>query len=178
MLAVVPREPLEGTVGVGAEGEVVRLRGEVFGQEISGADYMGAARLRESALCELPQVGCLIGDYALPLLRAKKRVGTLRVLESFVDVGDPRSYFLANIAWLRAHLALPHVYVGPGAQLGANVDTRLCVLGAGVTVVGAGALEGVVALPGARVNAPLRRAIVTRGGQVIRFSEEGFGSAD
>jgi mannose-1-phosphate guanylyltransferase len=178
VLAVVPRAMGGGTVGIGAKGEVVRLRGELFGPEVSGADYMGAARLRESALLELPEVGCLIGDYALPLLRAHERVGTVRVLEPFSDVGDPLSYFLANISWLRAHTEPPHVYFGPGAQVGAKVEARLCSLGARVSVLGEGTLERVVALPGASVVAPLRDAIVTREGQVVRVLEEGFSRAD
>ncbi|MBK7581815.1 MAG: NTP transferase domain-containing protein [Myxococcales bacterium] len=41
VLGVVPRPRGQGTVGLTAAGDVARLRGEVFGEEISGADYVG-----------------------------------------------------------------------------------------------------------------------------------------
>src|SRR5262249_43670015 len=40
-LAVAPRPQGEGTVGLDARGAVVRLRGERFGEEASGGDFLG-----------------------------------------------------------------------------------------------------------------------------------------
>jgi len=42
-LAIAPRPRGEGTVGVGAGGDIVRLRGERFGEEVSGGDFLGVS---------------------------------------------------------------------------------------------------------------------------------------
>jgi len=165
-----------GTVGVGTRGEVVRLRGEVFGEEVRGADYTGAALLSFEARAALPKVGCLIGDFVLPLLRRGEQVVTADSQAAFIDVGSPGEYLRANLEELRRGAVPPSglayregsllagdVVVPPGVELSE------VILGEGVQVSGVGLLRQVVAWPGARVEAPLERAVVTSSGVVVRL---------
>jgi mannose-1-phosphate guanylyltransferase len=170
-LAVSPRPAGEGTVGLGARGEVVRLRGEHFGDEASGGDYVGVAAVGGRCLEALPAFGCLIGDWALPELRAGGHVGTVPAAPGFVDVGDAKSYLEANLAWLRANAGPLGVWVGAGAVVGEGVLLSESVVGAGAWVRGSGPIERCVLWPGARASAPLAGAIVTPGGQVVRATE-------
>src|SRR5436190_2325769 len=64
----------QGTVGVDASGRVVRLRGQVFGTEDQGGDYVGVMALGPTVVASLPNPGCLIGDVALPSLAAGRPV--------------------------------------------------------------------------------------------------------
>jgi NDP-sugar pyrophosphorylase family protein len=170
-LAVVPRgNPGTGTVGVDEQGQVVRLRGQCFGLESYGADYIGVAHLGEHCLASLPERGCLIGDYALPLLRAGGSVGVRHVPSDFIDVGTLHGYLSAN---LRAVSRAGGSIVGPGAQLAGTVSLVRSVIADHAEVVGQGALEECVVLPGARAQAPLRRCIVCADGQVIAVEREG-----
>ncbi len=72
-LAVVPRPLAEGTVGLDAAGHVVRLRGEFFGEEVSGGDYVGIAGIGPRTLANLPDKGCLIGDVAVARASTRRR---------------------------------------------------------------------------------------------------------
>src|SRR5262245_2864602 len=47
-MAVAPCSSGEGTVGLGAGGEVVRVRGERFGDEVSGGDFLGIVVMGEA----------------------------------------------------------------------------------------------------------------------------------
>jgi len=184
-LAVAPRAAGEGTVGLGERAEVVRLRGERFGAELSSGDYVGTMALGEEALAGLPDAGCLIGDLTLPLLRRGAPVSTLVVAGRWFAPGDGVAEYLdEHRAWLEERAAVSPVssrpratpvpppalasYVGPGATIPKGVDLAGCVLGAGVTVTGVGLLRRVVAWPGARVSAPLEDAVVTTRGTVVR----------
>lgn len=96
-------EPGVGTVGFDREGRVVRLRGELFGEESASGDYMGLSQLGPECVESLPEEGCLIGDWALPQLR-RGRVGRVRAVAvsgRFIDIGSPSAYLEANRAWLR-----------------------------------------------------------------------------
>jgi mannose-1-phosphate guanylyltransferase len=167
VLAVRPRPVGQGTVGLGAEGQVVRLRGERFGVEQQGGDYTGMARLDPEALRALPAEGCLVGDYALPLLRRGGAVRSARVEADFLDIGTPRSFLEANLAWL-AGTGGPAL--GRGARVADTVTLSAAVVGAGAEVTGQGALERVVVLPGARARAPLADAVVLPSGRVVAVS--------
>lgn len=165
VLAVVERpwslsQAQQGTVGMDADGRVVRLRGEVFGREVRSGDYMGVAFAGANCLDALPERGCLIGDFALPHLRAKGEITTVTFDGTFTDVGTPSTYLQANLS---AASATPPVSVPtpPGIVL------ERCVVGDGVTLLGEGLIEDCVLLAGATVCAPLRRAIVTPRGRVI-----------
>lgn len=168
-LAVAPRARGEGTVGVTRDGRVARLRGERFGDEASGGDYVGVAALGARCLESLPAEGCLIGDWALPELRAGRAVEVVPVAGGFSDAGDPAAYLELNLDWLRRTGA--PAFVGEGAAVAAGVSLVDCVIGAGARVEGAGELRRVVAWPGARIRAPLSDAVVTRQGLVVRVAQ-------
>lgn len=163
-LAVRVRPRGQGTVGLDANGHVVRLRGESFDDEHSGGDYVGVLALGARVLAALPSEGCLIGDVALPELRAGRGVRSVAIQGDFHDAGGPDEYLELNLRWLagRSH------WCGPGAEVGSGVELDRALLGAGARVVGQGRLSRVVAWPGAVVEAPLADAIVTGGGRVVR----------
>lgn len=163
-LAVVPRSVGTGTVGVDERGHVVRLRGQCFGVESYGADYMGVAHLGERCLASLPEGGCLIGDYALPHLRAGGSVAARCVSSDFIDVGTLESYHSAN---LRAVGPEGASLVAPGAKVNGAVSLMRSVIGQHAEVVGQGLVEECVVLAGARATAPLYRCIVLPNGQVV-----------
>lgn len=160
-LAVAPRAAGEGTVGLDADGRVVRLRGERFGDECSGGDYVGVAALGAQSLERLPEQGCLVGDVALPWLRSGREVWTRPVSGAWTDAGDPRSYLQANLDWLEAHANHDGSWLGPGAHVAAGVELAGSVLGAGAEIRGEGRVARCVLWPGAVATAPLSNAIVT-----------------
>jgi mannose-1-phosphate guanylyltransferase len=163
-LAVAPRADGAGTVGLGADGGVVRLRGECFGVEVGSGDFLGIYVLGPAFRARLPVPGCLIGDGALPILRAGGRLATFAVREPWDDIGSVASYLAANTRWLGRSGRDAHL--GEGARVGAGIDVTGSVIGAGATVRGAGALARVVVWPGAIAEAPLADAVVTPRGVV------------
>jgi mannose-1-phosphate guanylyltransferase len=170
-LVVAPRARGEGTVGLGEGGEVLRLRGERFGEEVSGGDFVGVQVIGEALRRALPARGCLVGDGYLPALRAGGRIGTTRLAvplneKAWDDIGTAAAYLDANARWLRG-MSL-RSYAGVGAVVAPEVDVSGSVIGAGAIVEGEGALAGCVVWPGARARAPLERAVVTPGGRVVR----------
>lgn len=166
-LAVAPRARGEGTVGLAVDGSVVRLRGQVTGEEVSGGDYLGMALVGEAARAALPGDGCLVGDFAMPLLRGGGRIDTVSTPIAFIDIGTPRDYQAANLAWLARH---PRDAVAPDAELDPGVDLVQSLVGAGARVGGAGSLVRTVVLPGAAATAPLSDAIVLPSGRVVSLS--------
>jgi mannose-1-phosphate guanylyltransferase len=162
---VAPRPLGEGTVGLDAEGHVVRLRGERFGTEVDGGDYVGVLALGAGALAALPERGCLFGDAVLPLLRAGGRVHSVAVTTPWTDAGDLQSLLGANLDWLSARGLAS--FVGAGAELAPGVELRQAVIGAGARIEGWGLVERCVVCPGARAVAPLSNAIVAPSGRVI-----------
>ncbi|WP_437693401.1 nucleotidyltransferase family protein [Sorangium sp. So ce176] len=171
-LAVAPRPAGEGTVGVGAQGEVVRLRGERFGEEVAGGDFVGVHVVGEALRRRLPPRGCMVGDVYLPWLREGRALATFAAPAVWHDIGTVAAYLAASARWLAQRGLQSHV--GPGASVAEGVDVTGSVVGAGARVEGAGALRGCVVWPGARVSvgadaeAPLERAVVTTQGRVVR----------
>ncbi|MBM4373661.1 MAG: nucleotidyltransferase family protein [Deltaproteobacteria bacterium] len=157
-LAVTRRGPAgAGTVGLDERGEVVRLRGQRFGHETAGAEFVGTQLLSEDARAALPREGCLVGDLYLPALRRGSRLLAAEVVSRFADIGTPASYLAENLAWLeRSDLAS---FVGD--ELPREVEAHRALVGARARVTGRGALTEVVVWPGASVEAPLARAVVT-----------------
>jgi mannose-1-phosphate guanylyltransferase len=167
-LAVAPAKGA-GTVGVDAQGRVVRLRGETFGHEVQGVDYVCLAGLARDALDELPEQGCLIGDYCLPRLRRGQPVFTRTIEGAWDDIGNLESYHEANLIWLAAHANHPGgSYLAPTARLSQGVQLERAVVGDGARVAGSGALHECVVWPGTTAVAPLSRAIVTPS-QIVRL---------
>jgi mannose-1-phosphate guanylyltransferase len=167
-LAVMPRAAGSGSVGLGAAGRVVRLRGERFGEELTGGDYVGTMAIGASALAALPATGCLIGDVALPLLRRGGPVVAAGLSGTWSAPGDGIAEYLdANLAWLAARGAGGSALVAENARVSPGVSPVSSVIGAGAEVVGSGRLERVVVWPGARAVAPLVDAVVTTAGRVV-----------
>lgn len=158
-LVVVPRLRGAGTVGLDADRGVVRLRGETFGEEASGGDYVGVAALGARVLAILPETGCLVGDVALPWLRRGGRVRAVLHRGYFADAGTPPEYLAANLAWLARRGA--RAWAAPSARVAAGVELVDSLVGVGAAVEGSGALTRCVVWPGATARAPLADAIVT-----------------
>ncbi len=167
-LALVPRSAGEGTVGRDRQGRVVRLRGEIFGDEVAGGDYVGVAALGERCVRELPDVGCLVGDWALPELRRGRTVRSVVMGGPWVDAGDPSAYLAANLAWLERR-GLER-WIGPGAAVAESVQVRRSIIGSGARVTGAGVISNTVVWPGAALQVPIDRAIVTASGRVVSIA--------
>jgi mannose-1-phosphate guanylyltransferase len=166
-LAVAPRPAGTGTVGLGAGGSVVRLRGERFGDEITGGDYVGVAAIGARVLESLPERGCLIGDVALPLLRAGESIATARVAGEWIDIGSLDAYRRANAEWLARAAGPGASWVSPSATVDAGVRLAASIVGHGASVSGSGEVVRSIVWPGAHAVAPLSDAIVTTSGRVV-----------
>jgi mannose-1-phosphate guanylyltransferase len=164
-LVVSPRLIGDGTLGLGRRGEVVRLRGERFGEETSGGDFLGIYAMSPALRARLPAEGCLVGDVCLPALRAGEALGTFLVRGPWDDIGTVAAYLRANARWLER--AGKSAYVGEGATVSEGVALSGCVVGKGARVTGEGEMSGVVIWPGAQAEAPLSDAVVTKRGTVL-----------
>jgi mannose-1-phosphate guanylyltransferase len=164
-LAVAPRSVGEGTVGVSASGEVVRLRGERFGEEAAGGDFGGVHALGEAIRRRLPARGCLVADVYLPWLRGGRALATFAAPPIWDDIGTVAAYLAASARWLEGRGGAS--YVGEGAAVAAGIGVTGSVIGAGARIEGRGELRGCVVWPGARAEAPLERAVVTTTGRVV-----------
>jgi mannose-1-phosphate guanylyltransferase len=78
----------------------------------------------------------------------------------FSDIGEPRAYLAANLAWLARTGA--RAFVAAGAEVAQAVRLVDTLVGAGARVEGEGELRRCVVWPGARVRAPLADTIVSR----------------
>lgn len=164
-LAVAPRPQGVGTVGVDTSGAVVRLRGERFGCEVHGGDFVGVSAVGGRCLRELPERGCLIGDWALPELRRGGTIPTVPVTSEWIDAGTLTGYLAANLAWLRA--LGQRQWCGRNVTLSPAIELDQAVVGAGACLIGAGRVSRSVIWPGARGTAPLSDAVVTGAGRVV-----------
>jgi mannose-1-phosphate guanylyltransferase len=175
-MAVRPRPRGEGSVGVDRSGAIVRLRGQVFGDEQSGGDYVGAAALGARCLATLPAMGCLVGDWALPELARGGRIDTVACDGEWLDIGSLETYRDANWRWLERALdqnvpgthGARSSFVGAGARVSPEVTLEGSLVGAGAEVKGHGAVARSVIWPGAVAHAPLEDAIVTTRGLIVR----------
>ncbi len=172
VLLVAPRAELRlgaATVGLDERGRVVRLRGQRFGQEVSQADYLGVMGLPQAALEQLPSEGCLIGDVCIPWLARGGSVFSVASPSSWCDIGTLPGYYAANRMWLRAQGL--HTWADRDARVARAVRGVGSVVGRGAVVEGAGVLERCIIWPGAKAQAPLRDAVVTTQGRVVRWGD-------
>lgn len=169
VLAVTPRAPGTGTIGIDEQGGVVRLRGRVFGREVQGGDYIGVMALGPGVVARLPEQGCLFGEVALPNLAAGERVWTVPSSAPWSDLGDLSEYVAANFRWLDEQHG-GQTWCAPTARVSAELGLERCVIGAGAQVTGQGELREVIVWPGAQVEAPLRSAVVLGSGRVVPFA--------
>ncbi len=158
-----------GSVGVGADSNLARLRGEVFSTVAWEGDYVGVMALEWNHLPKLAKEGCLMGDFILPRLRVKGQVQVVRSESPWLDLGTPQSYLQANLNWLETEVEAGGSWLGEGASVGPGVSTRHSVIGARARVLGAGMLENCVVWPGATAHAPLKNAIVTTRGELVQL---------
>jgi mannose-1-phosphate guanylyltransferase len=166
---VAPRPSGEGTVGLDAGGRVVRLRGERFGSEASGGDFLGIQAMGPALRATLPVRGCLVASVALPLLRRGGAIGSF-VFEGFwEDVGTPEALLRANARWLeRQGLAS---YVAPGAHIDAGVRLERSIVGTGGVVRGSGVVRDSVVFPSAELLAPAARTLAGQKASVTVATE-------
>lgn len=164
-LAVAPREDAPGTLGLDARGQVVRLRGARFGEEVSSADFLGIHVIGPELRATFPRPGCLVDDGYLPALRRGARVATFPVQGDWDDLGTVASYLAANARWLAR--SGRDTYVHESARVAAGVELRGSVIGAGAVVTGSGVVQASVIWPGAHAEAPLDSVVVTTGGAVV-----------
>ncbi len=169
VLALAPRSKGEGNVGVDAAGSVVRLRGQIFGHEVRGGDYVGVMALGPGVLRDLPARGCLIGDVALPLLARGGAVLSLPSLAPWRDLGDLPSYVAANFAWLTLHHGRHGSWCASDAEVASGVTLERSVVGRGVKVTGSGMRRRVIAWPNATLRAPLEDVIALPSGLLVPF---------
>ena len=166
-LAVARAPAGEGTVGIGPDGEVVRLRGESFGREVAAGDFVGVSALGGELLAALPATGCLVGDVWLPALRRGVRLWTAPASGIWWDIGDLESYLAAQHAWLAEQATgAGGSWVASDAVVEAGVELKQSVVGAGARLLGHGLVERSVIWPGVTAQAPLSNAVVTARGSV------------
>jgi mannose-1-phosphate guanylyltransferase len=166
-LAIAPRPPLEGTVGVGEGGRLVRLRGRSFGPELAGGDYIGVAAVGARVFEQLPAEGCLVGDVALPMLDRGEPVVAVPANNPWRDVGSLSAYLAANLDWLSATHGPNASWAHPSARISKSVRLERSVVGAGAVVTGQGVLSRTVVWPRGKASAPLENAVVTTSGAVV-----------
>lgn len=169
-LVVKPRAKVgEGTVGIGADGAIVRLRGEIFGVEVRSVDFLGLHVIGAALRPKLPAEGCLVGDVYLPMLRAGiSGLSIFEISNDFRDIGTIGEYLAENLRWLET--TGEGAWIGPGAQVDPAVDVSASVIGANATVLGSGVFRNVVVWPGAVATAPLSDAVVLPDGRVCRVT--------
>ena len=127
-------------------------------------------------LTELPDHGCLIGDWALPELRRGGRLASVATSTDWTDAGDPASYLAVNLSWLDRHCGLaPAAWIDSRARVEPGVTVERSLVGRGARVAGSGRLSHCVVWPGAVARAPLSNAVITPGGRVVQVAGEGAG---
>lgn len=150
----------QGNVGLDELGRVVRLRQQAIGTESAGGRYVGIMALRHECLEAMPAHGCLVGDFAIPLMQRGQGLVAVAHAAPWSDLGSLRAYLDENIRWLKDEHG-GQSWIEPSAKVGRDVELRECVVGAGAAISGKGLIERVVVWPHAHCEAPLSNAIVT-----------------
>jgi mannose-1-phosphate guanylyltransferase len=158
-LLVQPLPAGRGPVGVDADGRVVRLRKDRFGDEATGGDFLGIHVLGRRLRARLPASGGLVEDVLVPAMARGEEVRAVLFDAPWQDIGTVPAYLAANVAWLRERGL--EQWVGPGARVDPGVVLDASVVGAGAVVSGSGFVVRSVVWPGARAVAPLTDAVVT-----------------
>jgi mannose-1-phosphate guanylyltransferase len=157
---VEPTDAGRGTVGLDEQGNVVRLRGEVFGRETQGGEYLGIQVMSAEQRRTLPSEGCLVADVALPMLRRGGKIATFAHRAPWDDIGQPAALLLANLRWLeRRGLA---AWSAPDAAVAAGVRLERAIVGAGARVDGTGMVSESIVFPGAEACAPTDRMLLAK----------------
>jgi NDP-sugar pyrophosphorylase family protein len=157
-LVVQPLLRGQGSVGLDPSGRVVRIRQQRIAEETCGGEFLGIHVLGPTIRAALPARGCVIGDGYIPAMEDGARLQAFVHRGPFFDVGTPRRYLDANLAWLAARGE--SAWLGHDARRTAGVVVEDTVVGAGAILVGEGTLRRCVVWPGATASAPLADAIV------------------
>lgn len=158
-LVVRARGPGQGSVGMDENLRLVRIRNERIRTEAYGGDFLGVQVIGAALLRLLPTRGCLVGDTYIPALhRGIDLRAYLHAGLSF-DIGTPRGYLDANLAWLAAR-GTSH-WAGAGARIDPQVAVAETIVGAGAAASGHGTICRCVVWPGATARAPLADAVIT-----------------
>jgi mannose-1-phosphate guanylyltransferase len=169
-LAIAPARGA-GTLGLDAQGRMVRVRGEAHGVEVRAVDYVSLFAAGADALAEMPAHGDLFADYCLPKLRRGEPIDTCPIAGRWWDIGTPATYLQTNLDWLaQGANAVGGSFVATSATVAPGVRLESSVVGADARVVGSGALERCVIWPGSTAVAPLSNAVVTPRGVVAASS--------
>lgn len=169
-LAVAPPRGA-GTLGLDAQGRMVRVRGEAHGVEVRAVDYVSLFAAGRDALAALPEQGDLFADHCLPLLRRGEPIDTCPIAGRWWDIGTPATYLQTNLDWLvRNANAAGGSYVAGSASVAAGVSVESSVVGSGARVAGSGALVRCVVWPESMAVAPLSDCVVTPRGVVSTAS--------
>ncbi len=169
-LSIAPRPKGQGTVGIGEHGNIVRIRGQTFGAETRGGDYTGVAAIGAGVARQLPEQGCLVGDFILPLLRSGFEVRSVDEPSTWVDVGSLRSYARANFDWL--HENLLDNWANSSAKIADQVHLQNAIVGQGARIDGSGVLRRAIIWPKAHLDTPRSDVIVTTRGVVVSIPGE------
>lgn len=150
--------PGSGNVGIDDRGRVVRLRHESFSRETNGAEFAAVHVVGRAVVDRCPARGCIVGDVYLPMLREGAELRAVACVDRWHDVGDLRRYLAANVE---------RAFVAGGVTIPPEITLDRCAIGEGARLVGEGSLREVVVWPGCTARAPLERAIVVDGDEVI-----------
>ena len=165
-LLAVKRPSGQGTIGVDTTGRLVRIRGEHFGDELHGGDFIGIQWITNSLRSRLPSEGCLVGDTYLPALRNGDWIGVCWHGGQWDDIGSPSGLLQANLRWLDRQRM--EQWVHPTAQVAPRVQLQRCIISEHAHVQGEGVIESCVVLACAWMRAPERGAIIYGNGERIR----------
>jgi len=154
----------EGNVGLDEEQRVVRLRDRSFGREAQGAWFAAVHVLHSSLVERAPARGCLIADVYLPALAEGAKIVAVPSEGRWHDIGDVAGYLAANLD----ELDLAPSLVAPTGIVSDRARLDGVVVGEDARIDGVGDVVDVVVWPGARAEAPLRRAIVVDAEHVVR----------
>lgn len=162
-----------GAIEVDGDGRVVRIlnEGPASDRPTRKCMFTGVYVLSPDIADDLPLNGCIIRHTLRRWLARGDRVSAIVDDGPWFDLGTIASYASVTFGLLDGSIAFAGISpaesrsrvrassVASGVQLGAYSD-----LSEGVVVRGEGAIERVIAWPGATIDAPISNAIVTTGG--------------
>jgi mannose-1-phosphate guanylyltransferase len=135
------------------------MREHRFGLEEQGGEFLGIHVMGSGLRDRLPARGGLVDGVFVPALARGAILRAFVCGADWHDVGTPKTYLEANLAWLHSRGATS--WIGPGARVARAVALDRSLVGAGARVEGVGALVRCVVWPGAHAMAPLEDEVVT-----------------
>jgi mannose-1-phosphate guanylyltransferase len=158
-LVVQPLARGKGPVGLDAEGRVIRLRTDRFGEESRGGQFLGIYVLGAALRDRLVSPGGIIEDVLVPALARGEAVHAFELHGPWHDIGTLESYRAANLAWLSDRGLTS--WAAPSARVAPTVVLDRTLVGEGAVVEGEGTVSRCIVWPGAHAVAPMQDRIVT-----------------